>query len=131
VAAIYLILIFMLGSMIKNVWPKAEGYNYVQEAVAWIKANNPNNDAILYNETRLRFYADEAFIGVGDDRWNFVKAQIDNGEINQYTFLVINHSNKQAITTESVKAQLKNFSLIKEIKNTKGTKRVFIFKRNS
>jgi hypothetical protein len=131
VAAIYLILIFMLGSMIKNVWPKAEGYNYVQEAVAWIKANNPNNDAILYNETRLRFYADEAFIGVGDDRWSFVKAQIDNGEINQYTFLVINHSNKQAITTESVKAQLKNFSLIKEIKNTKGTKRVFIFKRNS
>jgi hypothetical protein len=43
---------------------------------------------------------------------------------------VIDHSNKQAITTESVKAQLKNFSLIKEIKNTKETKKVFIFSRN-
>lgn len=115
--------------MIKNVWSKADGYNYMQDAVAWVKANNPKNNAIFYNEARLRFYADEAFIGTWDDRWNYVQAQIDNDQIDQYTFLVISHSNKQAITTESVKTRLKNFTLIKEVKNTKGTKRVFIFKK--
>jgi uncharacterized membrane protein len=127
VAAIYLILIFMLGSIIKNVWPKAEGYNYMQEAVAWVKANNPNHESVFYNESRMRFYAQEDFIGTWPDNWMLVQEQIKNNQINEFKYLLISYSSKQSSKIESLKIQLKDFDLLKEIKNTKGKKGVLIF----
>lgn len=127
---VYLVLLIMLGSVIKNAWPKADGYNYMQDAVAWVKANNPNNETVFYNESRLRFYADEAFLGVWPDKLDFVQAQIVSGGINQYTFLLISYSKKQNAKVESITAQLKEYSLIKEIKNTKGKSGVLIFTRS-
>jgi hypothetical protein len=117
----------MLGSIIKNVWPKAEGYNYMQEAVAWVKANNPNHESVFYNESRMRFYAQEDFIGTWPDNWMLVQEQIKNNQINEFKYLLISYSSKQSSKIESLKIQLKDFDLLKEIKNTKGKKGVLIF----
>jgi uncharacterized membrane protein len=127
VVAIYLILIFMLGSVIKNVWPKAEGYNYMQDAVAWVEANNPNHEPVFYNESRMRLYANEKFIGTWEDNWNVIQTKIKNNQINEFKYLLISYSSKQSSKIESLKIQLKDFDLLKEIKNTKGKKGVLIF----
>ncbi len=130
VVAIHLILIFMLGSVIKNVWPKAEGYNYMQDAVAWVKANNPNHDPVFYNEPRLRFYADEEFIGTWPDNWQLVQEQIQSNEINGYKFLLITYSSKHLVKIQTLKLQLPNYFLTKEISNSKGKKGILIFRKN-
>ncbi len=127
VAAIYLILIFMVGSLMKNVWPKAEGYNYMQDAVAWVEANNPNHEPVFYNESRMRLYANEEFIGTWEDNWDVIQTQIKNNQINEFKYLLISYSSKQSSKIESLKIQLKDFDLLKEIKNTKGKKGVLIF----
>lgn len=131
IVVIYLILIITLGSMIKNVWPKADGYNYMQDAVAWVKENNTNNETVFYNESRLRFYADQNYIDSGHDNLEFIQEQIRSSEINQYKFLLISYSSKQFKEINSIKSQLKNYSLVKEMKNNKGKKGALIYKRNS
>jgi hypothetical protein len=120
----------MLGSVIKNVWPKAEGYNYMQDAVAWVKANNPNHDPVFYNEPRLRFYAGEEFIGAWPDNWQLVQEQIQSNEINGYKFLLITYSSKHLVKIQTLKLQLPNYFLTKEISNSKGKQGILIFRKN-
>ena len=129
VAAIYLILIFMLGSLIKNVWPKAEGYNFKQEAVAWVKANNLNHEPVLYNESRMRYYADEKFIGSQPMNWDMIQQIINNGEIDQYKYLLINYSQKEIYKIDNIKSQLKNHVITEKISSAKGEKGVLIFEK--
>ena len=129
VVAIHFILIFMLGSVIKNVWPKAEGYNFMQEAVAWVKANNPNHDPVFYNESRMRYYADEKFIGTWPNNWDMIQQKINNGEIEQYNYLLISYSQKDTYKIDNMKSQLKNHVITKKISDAKGKKGVLIFEK--
>jgi hypothetical protein len=89
VVAIHLILIFMLGSVIKNVRPKAEGYNYLQDAAAWVKANNPNHEPVFYNEVRMRYYAGEKFDGIWNDGLTKIDNAIQDQSIYKYDYLLI------------------------------------------
>ena len=89
VVAIHLILIFMLGSVIKNVWPKAEGYNYLQDAAAWIKANNPNHEPVFYNDKRMQYYAEKKFDGIRDDGLTKIDNAIQDQSIYKYDYLLI------------------------------------------
>jgi hypothetical protein len=127
VAAIYLILIFMLGSIIKNVWPKAEGYNYMQEAVAWVKANKIGNEPVFYNEPRLRYYANEDFIGTWPNNYQFIDEKIQNNEINGYKYLLITYSNKNSKEIDQIRQQLNNFTISHKVTDAKGKKGVLIF----
>lgn len=126
-----LIFIFMLGSTIKNIWPKAQGYNYMQDAIAWIKQNKHDNTPVFYNEPRLRYYAGEKFIGtwMTQDDWKIVQEKIKNGEINQYNDLIISYSSKHLLKIDELKGQLTQFSLVKNFTNARGKKGVLIFKK--
>ena len=119
----------MLGSLIKNVWPKAEGYNFKQEAVAWVKANNLNHEPVLYNESRMRYYADEKFIGSWPMKWDMIQQIINNGEIDQYKYLLINYSQKEIYKIDNIKSQLKNHVITEKISDAKGKKGVLIFEK--
>lgn len=125
-----LIFIIMSGSTIKNIWPKAQGYNYMQEAVAWAQKNNADQATIFYNDTRLRFYANEEFIGTWLDNWEFVQEKIKSHEINEYNLLVISYSSRQISELSKLKNALPQFSLVKNITNSRGKKGVLIFQKS-
>lgn len=129
ILTIYIVIAFMLGSIIKNIWPKAEGYNYMQDAVAWTKIINRNNAPVFYNESRMRYYADEKFIGTWPNNWDMIQQKINNGEIEQYNYLLISYSQKDTYKIDNIKSQLKNHVLTKKISDAKGKKGVLIFEK--
>ena len=87
--AIHLIVIFMLGSVMKNVWPKAEGYNYLQDAAAWIKVNNPNHEHVFYSDKRMQYYAEKKFDGIRNDGPPKIDNAIQDQSIYNYDCLLI------------------------------------------
>jgi hypothetical protein len=109
----------MLGSVIKNVWPKAEGYNYMQDAVAWVKVNNPNNEPVFYNEGRLKYYAGASF-----DFKN--RNSVNEDKFINYKFLIIKASKKQK--NEMSLKKIKGFKLVKTFEYQAQKKFVLIFK---
>lgn len=131
IVAIYLILIFMLVSTIKNVWPKAEGYNYMQEAVAWVKSNNPNHEPVFYNEPRLRYYANEDFNGGWPDNIDYFKEKILNNEINQYDYLLIAYNTHHLKKIKQLIFELKDYLIVKEINAPKGKKGILILQKQN
>jgi hypothetical protein len=131
VVAIHLILIFMLGSIIKNVWPKAEGYNYMQEAVAWVKTHNKSNDAVFYDETRIRFYLDEPFEKNQIFNWASVLSAVENGSIRKYDILMISHSQKRPNQEAYIANTLPEYVEKKRFTSTKNKKSIVIYKKSS
>ena len=127
VMAIHLILIFMLGSVIKNVWPKAEGYNYMQDAVAWVKANNPNHDPVFYNETRMRYYAGEKYMRIEGSNFEFLKKEIQNESIQNFQWILIKSSNSHP-DHQLIEKHLPNYKLAKLILYNNQKKFVYIYK---
>jgi hypothetical protein len=101
----------------------------MQDAVAWVKTNNPNHDPVFYNEPRLRFHAGEEFIGTWPDNWELVQEKIQSNEISKYKFLLINYSSQQLVKIQTLKLQLPNYFLAKKISNSKGKKGTLIFIR--
>lgn len=101
----------------------------MQDSAAWIKANNPNHEPVFYNESRMRYYAGEKFIGKWTDNWDFVQEKIKSNEINGYKFLLITYSSKHLEKIETLKLQLPNYFLTKKISNSKGKKGVLIFEK--
>jgi hypothetical protein len=128
VVAIHLILIFMLGSVIKNVWPKAEGYNYMQDAVAWVKANNPNRKPVFYNEPRLIFYSGEKFNGKWSDNFNVLDSIIQNNKLNEFDYLVIDVNNKRR-ESEVLDEKISSFKKVFISTSNKSKKSVIIYER--
>ena len=100
VVAIHLILIFMLGSVIKNVWPKAEGYNYLQDAASWIKVNNPNHEPVFYSDKRMQYYAEKKFDGIRNDDLTIIDNAIQDQSIYKYDYLLIRISEGTSIPKE-------------------------------
>jgi hypothetical protein len=125
--AIYAILIIMLGCLIKNVLPKANGYNYMQQAVSFVKVANQKNEPVFYNEPRLRYYANEDFIGTWPDNYQFIDEKIQNNEIIGYKYLLITYSNKNSKEIDQIRQQLKNFTISHKVTDAKGKKGVLIF----
>lgn len=86
-----LALIIMALSLIKNVLPKRAGYNYQQEAVAWVREHNHRQAPVYYDTARLRYYAGAPYIGRADALfWPHLQTMIQNGRIDEYQFLLVN-----------------------------------------
>jgi hypothetical protein len=128
VVAIHLILIFMLGSIIKNVWPKAEGYNYMQDAVAWVEANNPNHEPVFYNESRMRYYAGERFIGTWNSNFEFLKKEIESEAFKQYEWVVIK-SSKKHLDQMLLEEKFPEYQLKNKFQDIKKDKQILIYKK--
>lgn len=130
VAAIYLTLIFMLGSVIKNVWPKAEGYNYLQKSAAWVNANNPQYGSVFFDDLRVQYYAKKPFKSLGGDGWALLVEKIRSNEINDYEMLVISTSNKNPERRLTIKQALTKFTLKKSFANYNNKKSIQIYQKS-
>jgi hypothetical protein len=120
---------FMLLSFVKNILPKAEGYNYMQDAVAWVKANNKENKPVFYDDSRVRYYAGAPFVGTGIDSWFQVKSAIENQSIQQYDFLLINHSAKHPEREKLITEKLAQYSEVKRFTSHKAKKTLIIYSK--
>ncbi len=125
---ITLILLFMAGSILKNVWPKADGYNYMQDAVTWIKKNNIPEDKVIYNESRLRFFANAEYKGSWGSNPNDLLEMIKSNEILNYDYLVIKTSSNHP-DHEMIEKNLNQYQLIQKFGYINQKKYVLIYKK--
>tara|TARA_B110000879_G_scaffold106351_1_gene143108 strand:+ start:3091 stop:4620 length:1530 start_codon:yes stop_codon:yes gene_type:complete len=80
-----IVTIIMCLSIFKNVLSKGGGYNYTQAAVTWVKARH-DKQRVFYEDSRMRYYAGEPFIGSGVYHLGSIKLGSDN--LHQYDYLV-------------------------------------------
>jgi hypothetical protein len=125
------ILIFMLLGAVKNILPKAEGYNYMQDAGAWVKVNNKENKPVFYDDSRVRYYAGAPFIGTWNDGWAIVISAVNDGSINQYDYLLISHSIKRPELEKVIVEKLPKFKEVRRFNSTKSKKYIVIYQKIS
>lgn len=123
------LIVFMSLSLIKNISPKRDGYNYMQDAVTWLNAKNTSKQPVFYDDSRARYYAGVPFLGTWGDNWVIVKTAIENKSINQYKFLVINHSYKHPDREQILLKELPQFTEIKRFSDTNNKKSVVIYQK--
>lgn len=122
---------FMSLSLVKNILPKRQGYNYMQDAVTWLNAKNVAKKPVFYDDTRARYYAGEPFIGTWGDNWVKLRTAIEGGHINQYEFLFISHSDKHRDRERSLTKDISQFTPIKKFSDANNKKSVVIYQKDS
>lgn len=123
------LIIFMSLSLLKNILPKRDGYNYLQDAVVWLKTNNESNMPIFYDDSRVRYFAGAPFIGTWGNNWLVVKTAIENKTINQFEYLVITHSDKHPERERILMKEIPQFSQIKKFNDANNKKSVVIYQK--
>ena len=126
-----IIFIILCLSFVKNILPKRDGYNYQQDAVAWIKSHNKQNHAVFYDDSRVRYYAKQPFEGTGVPNLVELQTKYDNNSINNYHYLVINSAKAHNESEQFISSQLPNFSEIKRISSYKEKKQIVIYKNTA
>ncbi len=128
-----LVVIALCLGFVKNILPKRQGYNYMQDAVAWVKANNTDNKPVFFDEKRLRYFAGEPFLAEGLDGWQLLLSKIDDVSIEQYAYLIVSHSNKDTDTDTDKKQYLKlhlpNYQEIASFNSVKSKNSIVIYQR--
>jgi hypothetical protein len=122
---------FMLLSFVKNILPKAEGYNYMQDAVAWVKTNNQENKPVFYEESRMRYYAGAPFIEAYGETESLLDHYISNQSIKQYDYLLLNDSSNKPERINALMKKLPQYREIKRFNAYKNKKAVIVLKRNT
>lgn len=125
------LLILLTLGMIKNILPKHEGYNYQQDAVAWVKAHNPHQLPVFYDSSKVRHYAGEPFIGTWVDVWEKVTEAVETGSINTYEFLLVNEEKNEAWKAAYLASKLPEYKEIHRTGNRKGKKFIVIYQKRS
>lgn len=125
------LIVFMSLSLVKNILPKRDGYNYMQDAVAWLNTQNEPKQPVFYDDSRTRYYAGAPFIGTWDDTWRTVETAIENNSIDQYEFLVINHSLKHPEREQILIEKIPQFSQMKEFSDANNKKSVVIYQKTN
>ncbi len=126
-----LILMLLCLGLVKNIWPKREGYNYMQDAAAWLQQQNTTPDYVFYDDSRMRYYAGAPFIGTWDDNWIVAKSAIDDNNINQYDYLVISLSSSHAEREAYIKKTLTQYHEIQRFYPPRRVKCIVIYKKNN
>lgn len=121
-------------TFISNLLPKKTGYNYEQDAVAWIKKiEKPHDSRIFYVSPRARYYANAPYQGRGYDYWDYTQQAIADGSIYTYDYLVINlNSSDVTAQKESKKVltqKLSQYQLIHTVYGFKNKKNILIYKK--
>jgi hypothetical protein len=124
-------IVILCLSIIKNILPKRQGYNYQQDAVAWIKSHNNQNHAVFYDDSRMRYYAEQPFEGTGVPNFVELKTKYENNSIHNYHYLVINSAKAHKESEQFISSQLPNFSEIKRISSYKEKKQIVIYKNTA
>lgn len=126
----FLVVVMALG-FIKNLLPKQEGYNYQQDAIAWLNKHNVSNSSVFYDDPRMRYYADYSYNGRWIDNWKHLKDAINDNSIQQFSFVVINHEANKLNTEVELLSLLPNYREIYRTGNNKNNKYVAIYKKST
>lgn len=127
---LFVICIILSLCFIKNILPKREGYNYAQEAIAWLKNHN-KNAIVFYEDSRLRYYAGEPFIESGLYNWETLKADNNSKPATSYDYLVINFKKLDKSKKELINQSLLDYKEIKRFYSEKNKKYIAIYQNTT
>ena len=131
-ALLFILLALICFFGIKNLLPKPSNYIFEQNAVAYIKKQNIQNNEVFYVTPRSRYYADAPYAGRGYDYWQYTKKAIENGSIYQFNYLMINVNideklpERQKILSEN----LPQYKIIKEFYGYRNKKKIMLYMKN-
>lgn len=125
------LIVFMLLGMIKNVLPKSEGYNYMQDAANWVKYHNKKNKPVFSDESRIRYYIGNAFTLNNGENWDAVSREIDNHQIQSYDYLLISHSAKYPEREKVITDKLPQYKEVKRFNSVKSKKSIVIYQKRT
>lgn len=121
--------LLLIFNLIHNLMPMQPGYNYEQEAVAWVKKLTTEKDKVFYVSPRARFYAGAEFAGRDYDYSQQVTNAIETKAIHRYDYLVINFKHKQQ--EQELLMQLPEYQVVKVFEGVNGRKRMVILTRRN
>ncbi len=124
-----LIVIVLCLGLVKNILPKRQGYNYMQDAVSWLKENNVENKPVFYDEPRLRYYAGAPFVGKWSDDWGIIISAIEDRSVYNYDYLIINHTSEYPERELIILEKLPMFIEIKRLNDIQKKKSIAIYKK--
>lgn len=124
-----IVLIVLSLSLIKNILPKRDGYNYEQDAIAWLALENPQMNSVFFDDARLRYYANAPYVGRWSENWRQVEEAIEEQRIHTYQYLVISHNEDHPEVEINMREQLPEYQEVHRSFNTRGKKSVAIYKR--
>jgi|APLak6261703504_1056268.scaffolds.fasta_scaffold02146_2 hypothetical protein len=125
------LIVFMSLSLIKNVLPKSEGYNYMQDAANWVKYHNKENKPVFSDESRIRYYIGNAFTLNNGENWDAVSREIDNHQIQSYDYLLISHSAKYPEREKIITDKLPQYKEVKRFNSVKSKKSIVIYQKRA
>lgn len=125
------LVIFMSLGIVKNTLPKPEGYNYMQDAAAWVKADNKNNLPVFSDDSRVRYYLGSPFVRNNGQNWEVVSREIDANSIQNYEYLLISNSTKHAEREKIIANKLPQFREVKRFYSVKSKKSIVIYQRKA
>jgi hypothetical protein len=122
-------IIFMLLGLVKNLLPKQNGYNYMQDAVAWLQTNNKENKPVFYEESRMRYYAGAPFKITYSETDDVLNTYISDQSIYQYDYLLVNYSASRPELANTLTKKLPQYREVKRFYAHKNKKAVLILQR--
>lgn len=128
---IYTLLFILAACFIKIIYPKQEGYNYEQDAVAWIKGHNASNLPVFYVSPRARFYANQPYSGRGYDYWEYSNRILTNNYYSRYNFLVINIEKEHFENELDLIMKFNGYKKISEFFGSKKKKKIIILEKSN
>jgi hypothetical protein len=123
------LIVFMLLGLIKNILPKAEGYNYMQDAVAWVKSENTGKKPVFTDESRITYYMGAPYERRGSDNWKVLTNAIKNEEIFGYEYLLLSYSPKHPEREKLISEQLPQFKEVKRFNSVRAKKSIVIYRK--
>lgn len=122
--------VILISGLVKNILPKRDGYNYQQNAVAWIKTYNNRNLPVYYDQSRMRYYAKAPFIGSFHENFAHTELAVINNKINGYHYLLIESSNKTNKTQNTANKMFPAYLMIKRFCDAKKKKCIDVYERS-
>ncbi len=123
------LVVFMLGGVIKNTLPKKAGYNYMQDAVSWIEEYNQDNLPTFYDDSRMRFFAEQPFTGTWANNLQVFLSLAKSENLEDYQLIVLS-SNVNNLNTQITKKYLGNYHEIKRFYDARKRKFIIIYEKN-
>jgi hypothetical protein len=124
-----MLILFMLLSLLKNILPKPEGYNYMQDAASWVKTHNKDNKPVFSDESRIRYYLGSNFTRNNAENWKVVAREIESNEIQNYDYLLISHSAKYPEREKVIAEKLPQYRVVSRFYSVKSKKSIIIYQK--
>lgn len=120
-----LLIAFMSLSIVKNIFPKSEGYNYQQDAIAWINTHKKQEN-IFIDDSRLRYYAGQSYRRQKSNL-SELKKYYEDKSIYRHSILVISSTDKNTKSEIFVSEKLPEYREIKRFSNGRASKHIVIY----